>query len=254
MLDIILPALFLSFVLLGIHAYFGIEIIKRGIIFTDLAIGQMAALGAAVSLLFMDGAHAYPLSLAFALTGAVMIAYSSRLSINLEAFIGLIYAFGYSGCFIVLSKSAHGMEEFKNLMAADILFTPTGDIIHTAILYLFLGVAIYFVNHKTSGIIRETLFFVIFAFTVTSSVRIAGVLIVFSILIAPAFISLMLKAGRPLIMAWVIGVALNSIATYLSFKMDYPTGYAIVFVNSLAAIAIGISKGVVGRNAPANVT
>ncbi|MBN2202079.1 metal ABC transporter permease, partial [bacterium] len=94
MSDILLSAFILCLVLLGIHSYFGLEIIRRGIIFTDLAIGQMAALGAAISLLFLDGHFIYPISLGFALAGGFIIAFASRRDIHLEAFIGLLYAFG----------------------------------------------------------------------------------------------------------------------------------------------------------------
>jgi zinc/manganese transport system permease protein len=104
MTDILFTAFLLSVVLLGIHSFFGIEIIKRGIIFTDLAIGQMAALGAAVCILFLHGKWIYPISLSFALLGGFIIALASRKIKNLEAFIGLLYAFGLSGVFIFLSK------------------------------------------------------------------------------------------------------------------------------------------------------
>src|SRR5437868_3165937 len=105
MIEILLPAFFLSLVLLGIHSYFGLEIIRRGIIFTDLAVGQMAALGAAVSLLFFEGSYIYPFSLGFSLIGGFLIAFGERKARNLEAFIGLLYAFGLSAVFILLSKS-----------------------------------------------------------------------------------------------------------------------------------------------------
>ena len=133
MTDILLSSFFLSVVLLGIHSFFGLEIIKRGIIFTDLAIGQMAALGAALSILLFEGHYLYPISLAFALIGGIAISFSAKRTVSHEAFIGLLYAFGISSVFIVLSKSSHGIEMFDRLMASDILFTPLSDIIETAI-------------------------------------------------------------------------------------------------------------------------
>ena len=104
MADILLSAFVLSVVLLGIHSFFGLEIIKRGIIFTDLAIGQMSALGAALSILFFDGRFIYPLSLVFALLAGLAIAIASKRTISHEAFIGLLYAFGISGVFIILNR------------------------------------------------------------------------------------------------------------------------------------------------------
>jgi zinc/manganese transport system permease protein len=236
MSDILFSAFLLSVVLLFIHSYFGLEIIRRGIIFTDLAIGQMAALGAAFSLFFLDGRLMYPVSLAFALTAGLLIAFVSRRGNHLEAFIGLMYAFGFTGVYILLSKSYHGMEEFQKLMAADILFTPLRDIIHTAYIYAGLGVVIWFFQRYTSGWMRDILFFVTFAVTVTSSVRLAGVLVVFALLVGPALIALAIGRGRLLFHAWAIGTVINVSAIALSYQFDFPTGYSIVFCNALLAL------------------
>ncbi len=236
--DILLSAFFLSVVLLGIHSYFGLEIIKRGIIFTDLAIGQMAALGAAVSLFFFGGEYLYLLSLAFALAGGLIIAYISRKTETLEAFIGLMYAFGISAVYIVLSKSSHGMEEFQRLMAADILFTPIEEVVKTALIYAVLGGIIILARLKTTGLLKDMFFFVTFAVTVTSSVKLAGVLIVFSLLVAPALIGMKIKRGFPLVNAWITGTGINILAIFVSYHFDIPTGYSIVFFNSMAALTV----------------
>jgi zinc/manganese transport system permease protein len=251
--DILLSAFFLSIVLLGIHSYFGLEIIRRGIIFTDLAIGQMAAFGAALSLLFLHGEYLYPISLLFALLGGYSISLISKHEKNPEPFIGLMYAFGLSGVYILLSKSAHGMEIFQKLMAADILFTPLIDIVKTAVLYAALGVFIFFFHRKTTGAVRDMLFFITFAATVTSSVKLAGVLIVFSLLLAPALIAVIVGRGIPLISAWIIGIVLNVIAIIVSYRFDFPTGYTIVFFHAFAALFVSMpvvrrALGLKGRN------
>ncbi len=238
--DILLSAFLLSIVLLGIHSYFGLEIIRRGIIFTDLAIGQMAAFGAALSLLFFHGEHLYPISLLFALFGGYSISLISRREKNPEPFIGLMYAFGIAGVYIFLSKSSHGMETFQKLMAADILFTPFREIVKTALLYAALGLFIFFFHHKTTGAVRDVLFFITFAATVTSSVKLAGVLIVFALLLAPALIATILGKGVLLITAWIIGTILNVIAIIVSYRFDFPTGYTIVFFHSLAALLVSM--------------
>ncbi|MCP5046178.1 MAG: metal ABC transporter permease [bacterium] len=245
MMDILFSAFLLSLVLLGIHSYFGLEIIKRGIIFTDLAIGQMAAFGAAVSVLFLDGRFLYPISLGFALLAALLNSLAARREKHLEAFIGLLYAFGVSGVFILLSKSPHGMEEFQNLLAADILFTPMSEIIRIGILYLFLGLFLVFINKKTSGFLKEFLFFATFAFTVTSSVQLAGVLVVFALLIGPTFVALKIKKGggkSPVITAWIVGLIVNLIAIAASYRFDLPTGYTIVMLHSLTAIVVSFLR------------
>jgi zinc/manganese transport system permease protein len=245
MTDILLPAFIMSLILLGIHSYFGIRIIQRNIIFTDLAIGQMAAFGAAISLLFLEGAYHYVVSIAFALLTGLLIFFASRKSKHLEAVIGLVYALGISGVFILLSKSPHGMEEFQNLMAYDILFTPVKDIVSTGILYAAIGLFIFLILQKTKGNLNELLFFITFAVTVTSSVKMAGVLVVFAILLAPAFIAIQLSAipsmpsairRFPLLTAWFIGTILNMISIVISYYGDMPTGYTIVFCNALAAV------------------
>jgi zinc/manganese transport system permease protein len=240
MIDILFSAFLLSLVLLGIHSYFGLEIIRRGIIFTDLAVGQMAALGAAVSVFFFHGRFLYPISLAFALSAAWLNTLAARREKNLEAFIGLLYAFGVSGVFILLSKSPHGMEEFQNLLAADILFTPLKEIIHVAIIYAFLGLFLFFINTRLHGFKKDFLFFAVFAFTVTSSVRLAGVFVVFALLIGPAFVALKLRRRqrnrKPVITAWLVGLVINFIAFVVSYHFDLPTGYTIVMLNALVAI------------------
>jgi zinc/manganese transport system permease protein len=240
MTDILLSAFLLSVVLLGIHSYFGLEIIKRGIIFTDLAIGQMSALGAALSILFFDGFLIYPLSLAFALLAGLAIAIAAKRTVSHEAFIGLLYAFGISSVFIILSKSAHGMEMFDKLMASDILFTPWPDIIQTAIIYTLLGLILVFVYPRMKGFWKDTLFFVSFAATVTSSVRLAGVLIVFSLLVAPAYISLRINKGKLLFTAWIIGTTVNLVSILVSYNLDLPTGYTLVFFHALLALGVSI--------------
>ncbi|MCK4888948.1 MAG: metal ABC transporter permease [Candidatus Aminicenantes bacterium] len=236
MMDVLGTAFLLSVVLLGIHSYFGIEIIKRGIIFTDLAIGQMAALGAAISLMFFDGEYLYLISLGFALMAGFLNSVATRKVKHQEAFIGLMYAFGVSGVFILLSKASHGMEEFQKLLAADILFTPLSEIIETAVLYSFLGLFLYFLNKRVNGVLKDILFFTTFAVTVTSSVRLAGVFVVFALLIGPAFIALRSGTKRVILWSWGIGIIINLIALGVSYRHDFPTGYTIVFFHALAAM------------------
>ncbi len=242
MFDILFPAFLLSLVLLGIHSYFGLEIIERGIIFTDLAIGQMAAMGAAVSLLLFHGEFSYLTSLFFALLTGLLISIGSKRVKHLEAYIGLIYAFGISAVFILLSKSPHGMEAFHDLMAADILFTPFDEIIRTGIFYAILGLFIFFVMRKTRGFIRDLLFFTTFALTVTSSVKLAGVLTIFALLISPALIVKTLGSRHPVLTAWGIGTLINLLALWVSYQFDLPTGYTLVFLHSLLAFIISLAK------------
>ncbi|MEJ5363177.1 MAG: metal ABC transporter permease [Spirochaetota bacterium] len=243
MIDILLSAFLVSIVLVGIHSYFGIEIIRRGIIFTDLAIGQMAALGAAISLLLFDGTYIYPLSLLMAILAALLVSYATIRSHHPEAIIGLLYAFSLSAVYIVLSKSYHGMEEFYKLLASDILFTSLPKIIETALLYSVIGIMLYFIHHSASKRFKDILFFALFALTVTSSVKLAGVLIVFALLLSPAMIALSLVQKHHLAFAWIAGIAFNLISILISYTFDLPTGYTLVALHTLAAIVIGLVFG-----------
>ena len=243
MIDLLLPPLLLSIVLLLIHSYYGLQIIKRNIIFTDLAVGQMAALGVAISLYLFEGKFLYPISLLLSVLTAILIAYISHKEKSLqEAFIGLIYALGMSGVFIVMSKSPHGLEELNNLLAYDILFTSYNEIFKVSILYLIIGLILYFVVRNIQGFIKDILFFTTFAITLTSSVKLAGVLVVFSILIAPSLISLKLFSKNHLIYATIIGFILILLSLTLSYNFDLPTGYTIVFINSLSALTTILIK------------
>ncbi|MCU0849332.1 MAG: metal ABC transporter permease [Spirochaetes bacterium] len=243
MIEIMLPAFLLSVVLLGIHSYYGLEIIRRGIIFTDLAIGQAAALGAAASLVFFPGVPLYPMSLFLALSCGALIAFASRRMPHLEAFIGLLYAAGIAGVFLVLSRHPHGMENFQNLMASDIIFTPMDEILKAAGLYAIIGLVLILLYPRIRGVFRDFIFFCTFALTVTSSVRLAGVLVVFALLVSPAVISLGLSLGRPLISAWVIGVVINVLSLLISYWLDLPAGYVLVFFHSVFALCISIVRG-----------
>lgn len=238
-IDVLLNALLLSFILLGIHSYFGIEIVKRGIIFTDIAIAQFSAVGIAISYVFFNK-PSYIVSLLFSLLVSLLVFLSQKNKKYSEAFIGLLYACGIASVFLILSKSPHSMEEFTKLTAGDILFIPINEILKTGIFYAFLGFILYLNNKFMKNIIKEVLFFIVFALTVTSSVKLVGVFVVFSILVAPALIALILERG--LVFAWIVGSIVNTLGVLISFIFDLPTGFTLVFFNSLTAILIFLFK------------
>jgi zinc/manganese transport system permease protein len=229
-IEIFWPAFTLAILLVYIHAIFGIEIIRRGVIFTDLAIGQIAAIGMALSVAFLDGAYQTLLVLSFAVFAALVIAWASKNLKNVEAFIGLLYALGISSIMIILANSAEGLEIFSKLSAADILFTSKDELYTSIAVYIPISLVMFFIYPKTKGFIKELLFFIMLAFTVTSSVQSAGVLVVFALLIAPAYIGLVQKKFHPLVVAWVSGIVAIITAIIGSYSFDLPTGYSIVFV------------------------
>lgn len=237
MTDLVIQTILLSFILLGIHSYFGLEIVRRGIVFADIAVAQFSAAGLALSLL-ISGEPSHLISVVFALLAGFLVALSKRVGEYSEAFIGLLYAFGFSAIVLLLSRSPHGMEDYLRLTASDILFVSRREIVETGILYASLGFLLYLRRHIKGDFFRELLFFTLFALTVASSVKLVGVLVVFSILVAPALVSVML--GKGLIFAWVYGAAVNTAGILLSFKLDLPTGFSLVFFHALLGIALTV--------------
>lgn len=233
--DILLSSSLLLLMLTGIHTYFGREIVKRGIIFADIAVAQFSGVGIAISLVLFHGEYVYPTSLTFGLIASLLIALSQRLDKYSEAVIGLVYALGFSSTVLILSFSSHGMEELKKLTASDVLFVRLEEVFWTGLLYFFIALLLYY-TRRLRGLFRELSFFVLFSVTLASSVRLAGVLVVFSLLVAPALVSVLLKKG--LLFAWLWGSFWSLVAIGVSFQLDFPTGYTIVFFQALSGLFV----------------
>jgi len=238
MIDILLTPIALVIILVMLHAWFGMKILEKGIIFTDLAIAQFAALGSAISLGYFHEEYFYPLTLSFALLSAFLIAVASRRKIQLEAFIGLLYVLGASGIMMVLSHSAEGMEHFKSLLASDILFTAPMDVAKSAGIYAGVALVLYTLYPRVTGFLKELLFFSLLAITVSSSVELAGVLVVFVLLIAPALVVRELKLNKPLLSSFIFGWFFSISSIIISYYFDLPTGYTIVFLGALLSSII----------------
>lgn len=232
-MDILLVPIALVIILVMIHAWFGEKILQKGIIFTDLAIAQFAALGSAVSLGYFHQEYFYLLTLSFALLSAFLIALASQRNIKLEAFIGLLYVLGASGIMMVLANSAEGMEHFKSLLASDILFTPLDDVIKSGVIYALIALTLWKIYPRVSGFYKELMFFSLLALTVTSSVHLAGVLVVFVLLIAPALVATSLHFKNPLLASFAFGWFFSISSIIASYYYDLPTGYTIVFLGAL---------------------
>jgi len=235
-IELLWPAFVLAIALVFIHTVFGIEIIKRGVIFTDLAIGQMAASGMAISIAFMDGAHQSAMTLAFAVLGALIITWATKKVEKIEAFIGLLYAFGISAIMLILAQSAEGTELFSKLSAADILFTSSQDLFKDLAVYTFVAFVMLVLYPRTQGLLKELLFFTMLAITVTSSVQSAGVLVVFTLLIAPSYAAITQTRFHAFSFATVFGSLSIFIALFASYNLDLPTGYTIIFTTVLSSL------------------
>ncbi len=237
LIELFWPALVLSILLVFIHSIFGLEIIRRGVIFTDLAIGQSAAVGMAISVAHFGGAYQTLLTLIFALIGAIIIALAAHRVAHVEAFIGLLYALGISSMMLILAQSSEGMELFNKLNAADILFTMPQDLIDAFVIYTVIALIMFLLYPRTSGVVKELIFFAALAVTVTSSVQSAGVLVVFSLLIAPSYAAVVQRRIKPLFFAWGFGSIAIVVALAVSYYFDLPTGYTIIFSVVGAALA-----------------
>ncbi|MCB4750632.1 MAG: metal ABC transporter permease [Sulfurovum sp.] len=242
-ITLLYPAFVLAILLVFVHTIFGLEIIKRGVIFTDLAIGQFAAIGVAVSLLFFEGTYNFPFTLLFALIGAGLISFAIYRVQHIEAFIGMLYALGASAIIVLLSNTTEGTELFNKLQASDILFTTTSDLIEPFFLYSTVAILYWLFYNKLQGLAKEILFFGLLSLTVTSSVQLAGVLVVFILLIVPAYLALLQQQFHKLIFAWTIGSSMIILAMIVSYIYDLPTGYTIVFIVSLIGILWVLIKG-----------
>ncbi len=225
--------------LILIHAYFGIHILQRGIIFVDLALAQFIGIGIALSFVFGEEKVFY-LSLAFAFLGAFILSlskYAAR-QVNIEAFIGVLYIFSYAAAFLILDKSPHGMEEFKTLLNGNILWVTPQQLLSTLALYSGVGLFHFLMRRKffaltfegKGGILLEFLFFVSFALVLIKSVLLAGILQVFTFLVIPALIGRLFfrETWKVLMTGWLVGVAVSMLGIFLSFRLDIPTAPVIV--------------------------
>src|SRR3989442_1077218 len=249
-----------SLILTGIHAYLGVHVVERGVIFVDLALAQIAALGATIAILIgMDphGTGAYWLSLGFTFIGAAIFAFARtrRGHIPQEAFIGIAYAVASAAAILAMSKATGETEHLKDMLVGNILSVSRHDVFKTAVLYGVIGVFHYIFRLRfllistdpeqaeAQGIsIRfwDFLFYASFGFVVTSSVAIAGVLLVFCYLIVPS-VAAMLYAdtiGRRLAIGWSMGTVVSALGVYLSLMLDLPTGATIVCTFGLVLLLV----------------
>ncbi len=233
-------------VLILIHAYFGIHVLERGIIFVDLSLAQFISLGTAVALYLGKDVHdKYLYSALFAIAGAFLFSLSRRISrlVNIEAFIGVLYIFSLGASILVLDRTPHGLEELKEILNGNILWLNWRDLAWASALYALIGLfhvifrkrffALTYEGHYS--FVWEFLFFLSFAFVLVSSVHLAGILQVFSFLVIPALIGRLFSRnpGRVLVTGWLIGLGVSIFGILFSYGFDFPTGPVMVSSVSL---------------------
>ncbi len=249
--EILLPAFVASLILTGIHAYLGVHVVERGVIFVDLSLAQIAALGTTVAYLAGHDLHssmAYVYSLGFTFLGAAIFAVTRvhrKTRIPQEAIIGIVYAVSAAVAILVMSKATQETEHLKEMLVGNILSVSWKELGKTAVLYALVGLFHYVFRRRfllismneqeaeRQGLnIRfwDFLFYMSFGFVVTSSVAIAGVLLVFCFLIVPSVTAMLFaeRLGARLAIGWGMGALVSAGGVALSFLLDLPTGATIV--------------------------
>ncbi len=260
-----------TLIIAGIHAYLGLHVVERGVIFVDLSLAQIASLGAAIAVWRGYDPHdnaIYWMSLAFTLLGALIFAMikGQDAKIPQEAIIGISYAVASAAVILTMSKATGEAEHLKDMLVGNILSVQWPEVWLTAGIYALIG-AFHWIFRKrfleisldakavaAKGIsVRfwDFLFYASFGFVVTRSVAIAGVLLVFCYLIVPS-VGAMLWASRigsRLAIGWVMGVVVSVLGMYFSVQFDLPTGATIVCTFGLVLILMALLRPVIVRRA-----
>jgi len=260
MLELLLPPLVACVVIVALHSYLGLHVIARGVIFVDLALAQMAALGGTVAILTgLD--HESPVTLVYALGfttfGAFLFAMTRSDKdgrVPQEAIIGIVYVVAAALAILVADRVPHGSEAIKEILVGNLLWVTWPTILHLAGIYAVLGLIQITLRHRFMTISLhperahaegwrvkrwDFLFYLLFGIAITFSVPIAGVLLVFSFLVVPAVVAFFF-AEQPLaltILAWTAGLVASVLGLLVSFQFDLPTGPVIVVAFGVVLLA-----------------
>jgi zinc/manganese transport system permease protein len=250
-------------VLTGIHAYLGVHVLAREVVFVDIALAQIAALGATAAFLLgheTDTWESYALGLSATLLGALVLALtrSRRRHVSQEAVIGVVYAVSAAAAVLVADRAPHGAEQVRTMLVGNLLAVRPPEVAKVATLYALVGLfhwlcrrPFFLISTDPDSAYREGwrvrlwdfLFYASFGVVVTSSVRIAGVLLVFSYLIVPALAGILLgrTVAHKLIIGWGFGTLVSVIGMTASAVFDFPTGATVVCAFGLTLIVLWIA-------------
>ncbi|HEX2724076.1 MAG TPA: metal ABC transporter permease [Gemmatimonadaceae bacterium] len=243
--------------------YLGLHVVKREVIFVDLALAQVATLGTCVALLLgyhFDDRTTFWISLGVTFIGAAFFSWSRntrKTEVPQEAIIGITFVVAAAGVILLLSRVAGGKEELEHLLTGDILNVTRSEIGQRALLFALLAI-FYAAFHKhfilissdpdkafASGMrvwLWDFLFYAAFALVVVSFVRVAGVLLTFAYLIVPAVCATMLteRWGRRLLLGWIVAAVSSLLGLWTSYQLDLPTGAAIVCASGILLAVVSI--------------
>ena len=233
------PAIIAGLLVLSTHVPLGQEVLKRGIIFIDLAIAQIAGLGVLAAGVFgwEDNLWAVQVSAVSAalLASTVLHWTEKRWPASQEPLIGIFFVLAATGSILLLAENPHGAQHLKDLLVGQILWSTWQSLVQVALLYAVLLV-IWFKWHVQMG---QKGFYIIFAFAVTASVQLVGVYLVFASLIIPALSTQKLKGAKRLVSGYAIGAAAYLVGISLSAMLDFPTGAVTVWTMAVLALAAG---------------
>ena len=249
-------------VLTGIHAYLGVHVLSREVVFVDIALAQIAALGATAAFLLgweADTWESYAFGLSATFLGALVLALtrSRRRHVSQEAVIGVVYAVSSAAAVLLSDRAAHGAEHVRAMLVGNLLAVRAPEVVEVAALYAVIGVfhwlcrrPFFLISTDPDTAYREGwrvrlwdfLFYASFGVVVTSSVRIAGVLLVFSYLIVPALAGIMLGRTIPakLLIGWGFGTLVSVIGMVASAAFDLPTGATVVCAFGLTLVVLWV--------------
>lgn len=253
-----------SVVFVLMHAYLGVHVLRRRIVFADLALAQLSALGATVA--FANGypttsAAGFGYALLFTAIGAALLTLTRSLAryVSQEAFVGIVYVVATAATILVVDRAPQGAEHVKKILIGSILTVEPADVAKFAVLYAVIGFFHWLARRPLLALSEQTspaertrvavwicdfAFYLSFAIVVTSSVTTAGVLLVFSLLIVPAVIGSIFsgKLSVVLLIAWSVGIAGSAVGLAGSYALDLPTGAAMVTAQAGFLLLAGLVK------------
>jgi zinc/manganese transport system permease protein len=251
-------------VLVTMLGYLGIHIIAREVIFVDLSLAQMAALGSTSALLFgvaPQSALGYIISMGFTLLGAFIFAMTrterGRRRVPQEAIIGIVFVVASAATILVADQAAGAAEHVEDILVGSILWVTWPMIIRLTLVFIAVGVFHWFLRHRFITISMneqaaeeqgwhlkwwDFLFYASFGIAISMAVPIAGVLLVFSFLVVPAVVSFLFTRNTTLLTfsCWVCGAVASALGLGLSFQFDLPTGPLIVCMFGLLLVVAWI--------------
>jgi zinc/manganese transport system permease protein len=255
-------------VLTGIHAYLGVHVLAREVVFVDIALAQIAALGATAAFLFgydLDTWESYASGLAATVLGALVLSLTRtrRRHVSQEAIIGIVYAVSSAGAVLLADRAPHGAEHVRAMLVGSLLSVRPADVVKVALLYAAIGLLHWFcrrpfflISTDPDAAFRQGwrvrrwdfLFYASFGVVVTSSVRVAGVLLVFSYLIVPALAGVAFggTVASRLLIGWGFGTLVSVTGMIASAAFDLPTGATVVCTFGLTLLLFALAGWAVG--------